>query len=258
MTKEEIGKVREMSQYHIIGEPVANSWDTVESQCLSTFGGGHRDNEKELEAYRHGMQTIFNVLRDEFQFVRKAKPEETKEGKKPCEECDATGHFMSYDQEGRLTQIYHCPICDGTGVGRDDRFALCCAPHICYSEGCEVKQDHMRQAKPEETKEEQKLFGRVEIQEKEDGVWISFHSRNGNDITLHRDKIIGCSEVFERAFDSWLAEQKEPQIPTKPNWEQKPCATCKGTRHIWKVIDGKSWLQGHCPDCKEKGTGKEQ
>ena len=41
------------------------TWDDYEQGCLDTFGGGHR-TDGHLEAFRHGMSTVFNLLRSEF------------------------------------------------------------------------------------------------------------------------------------------------------------------------------------------------
>lgn len=41
------------------------TWDDYEAQCMATYSGGHRD-ELSREAFRHGMGTIFNMLRNEF------------------------------------------------------------------------------------------------------------------------------------------------------------------------------------------------
>jgi hypothetical protein len=37
----------------------------LEKECFDTFLGGYTDNERELEIFRHGMGTVFNVLRGE-------------------------------------------------------------------------------------------------------------------------------------------------------------------------------------------------
>lgn len=56
--------VSELSQAQIIGQPRAQTWDDYEQGCLSTFGGGHRGEC--YEAFQHGMQTVFRLLRAEF------------------------------------------------------------------------------------------------------------------------------------------------------------------------------------------------
>lgn len=53
------------SQVSVIGIPAPKSWDDFERGCLLTFGGGYRTDE-EREIFRHGMQTVFNLLRREF------------------------------------------------------------------------------------------------------------------------------------------------------------------------------------------------
>ena len=54
-----------MSQATIIGLPQPITWDDYERSCLATFGGGYR-TEHEREIFRHGMTTVFNLLRGEF------------------------------------------------------------------------------------------------------------------------------------------------------------------------------------------------
>jgi uncharacterized protein YdcH (DUF465 family) len=53
------------SQAQVIGKPPMKTWDDYEQGCLDTYGGGHRF-DGQLEAFRHGMQTVFNLLRREF------------------------------------------------------------------------------------------------------------------------------------------------------------------------------------------------
>ena len=53
------------SQVSAINEPEPKSWNDYEQGCLSTFGGGHHA-DGHLEAFRHGMQTVFSLLRLEF------------------------------------------------------------------------------------------------------------------------------------------------------------------------------------------------
>lgn len=54
----------ERSQVQAFGGPQPKSWGDYETSCLATYGGGHRGPE--LEAFQHGMQTVFNLLRAEF------------------------------------------------------------------------------------------------------------------------------------------------------------------------------------------------
>lgn len=54
-----------LSQAHVIGLPAPKTWDDYERGCLATFSGGHHE-EATREAFRHGMQTVFNLLRSEF------------------------------------------------------------------------------------------------------------------------------------------------------------------------------------------------
>src|SRR4051812_27978099 len=53
-----------MSQAQVIGLPRMRTWDDYQAGCLATFGGGHRGSE--FEAFQHGMQTVFTLLRAEF------------------------------------------------------------------------------------------------------------------------------------------------------------------------------------------------
>ena len=55
----------ETSQVTVIGKPQPKTWDDYEQGCLSTFGGGHR-SDGHLDAFHHGMSTVFNLLRGEF------------------------------------------------------------------------------------------------------------------------------------------------------------------------------------------------
>lgn len=54
-----------ISQATIVGLPQPQSWDEYERGCLATFGGGYQ-TEEEREIFRHGMKTVFNLLRAEF------------------------------------------------------------------------------------------------------------------------------------------------------------------------------------------------
>jgi len=54
-----------MSQATVIGLPQPITWDDYERGCLATFGGGYRTEHKR-EIFRHGMTTVFNLLRSEF------------------------------------------------------------------------------------------------------------------------------------------------------------------------------------------------
>jgi len=57
--------VTELSQAQIVGKPRMKTWDDYEEGCLASFGGGHRA-DGHLEAFQHGMSTVFNLLRAEF------------------------------------------------------------------------------------------------------------------------------------------------------------------------------------------------
>lgn len=54
-----------LSQAQVIGRPKPQTWDEYESGCMATFHGGYRD-PKMLDAFQHGMETVFNLLRHEF------------------------------------------------------------------------------------------------------------------------------------------------------------------------------------------------
>lgn len=54
-----------LSQAQVIGRPRMKTWDDYEQGCLASFGGGHR-TDGHLEAFQHGMSTVFNLLRHEF------------------------------------------------------------------------------------------------------------------------------------------------------------------------------------------------
>ena len=54
-----------MSQCQAISEPNYKTWDEYRRGCLATFGGGHHDDGN-LDAFRHGMDTVFNLLEAEF------------------------------------------------------------------------------------------------------------------------------------------------------------------------------------------------
>jgi hypothetical protein len=50
-------------------EANAKQWDECERGCMMTYGGGYR-TEEEREIFRHGMGTVFNMLRAEFEYRR--------------------------------------------------------------------------------------------------------------------------------------------------------------------------------------------
>jgi hypothetical protein len=64
------------SQVQAINEPPPKSWDDYERGCLLTFNGGFSETG-EVDAFRHGMRTVFNLLREEFPaaHVCKAAPD---------------------------------------------------------------------------------------------------------------------------------------------------------------------------------------
>jgi len=95
------------SQVSCVGMPQPQTWDEYEEGCLGTYRGGHRG--KEAEAFVHGMQTVFNLLRDEFKPAAECK--KVPSGKCKCLKCTrARG-----DKIGGLPlencQMIVCQIC---------------------------------------------------------------------------------------------------------------------------------------------------
>lgn len=43
-------------------------WEERRKGCLTTFGGGHHDDGK-LNAFQHGMETVFNLLQDNCRYT---------------------------------------------------------------------------------------------------------------------------------------------------------------------------------------------
>lgn len=66
----------ERSRVQVIGLPCPKTWDEYERGCIATFGGGYVAPD-EMDAFQHGMTTVFNLLRAEFPeaFVCKAGPQ---------------------------------------------------------------------------------------------------------------------------------------------------------------------------------------
>ena len=52
------------SQVDAFGAKPVRTWADYRAGCLGTYGGGHEG--KELDAFRHGMETVFNLLEAEF------------------------------------------------------------------------------------------------------------------------------------------------------------------------------------------------
>ena len=61
-----------ISQATVVGRPQPRTWDELEAGCLANFGGGHRSGGH-LEAFQHGMQTVFNLLRAELPPLERIK-----------------------------------------------------------------------------------------------------------------------------------------------------------------------------------------
>ena len=53
------------SQVQIVGSPAPKTWDDYDRGCPTTFGGGYRHGP-DIAIFRHGMSTVFNLLRNEF------------------------------------------------------------------------------------------------------------------------------------------------------------------------------------------------
>jgi hypothetical protein len=53
------------SQVRAVGGPPPKTWDDYEAGCLQTYGGGYQTGA-EREIFRHGIATVFNLLRAEF------------------------------------------------------------------------------------------------------------------------------------------------------------------------------------------------
>lgn len=79
------------SQVKAIGEPHPRTWGDYERGCLLTYGGGHHSDGK-LEAFQHGMSTVFNLLRAEFPPAETcaAAPDLLEACEAVVEECEAT------------------------------------------------------------------------------------------------------------------------------------------------------------------------
>ena len=65
-----MSEINEMSQAQVIGRPKMRTWDDYEQGCLDTFAGGHRSDgmlgRSRINAFQHGMRTVFSLLRNEF------------------------------------------------------------------------------------------------------------------------------------------------------------------------------------------------
>jgi hypothetical protein len=53
------------SQVSCVGFPPPKSWDDYDEGCQLTYSGGHHEKEAR-DAFKHGMGTVFNLLRAEF------------------------------------------------------------------------------------------------------------------------------------------------------------------------------------------------
>ena len=59
----------DVSQVSAINGHEPKTWDDYEKGCLLTFAGGYH-TEAELRIFRHGIRTVFNLLRREVPFPR--------------------------------------------------------------------------------------------------------------------------------------------------------------------------------------------
>ena len=53
------------SQCQAINERNYKTWDDYRRGCLATYAGGHHEPET-IRAFQHGMNTVFNLLENEF------------------------------------------------------------------------------------------------------------------------------------------------------------------------------------------------
>jgi len=61
-----------ISQVTVIGRPQPKTWDDYRQGALANYGGGHH-TDGHLEAFHHGMETVFNLLESEFPDAQKCK-----------------------------------------------------------------------------------------------------------------------------------------------------------------------------------------
>ncbi len=54
-----------LSQAQVIGMPRMKTWDDYRHGCLTSFGGGYKE-QRELDIFHHGIETVFNLLQAEF------------------------------------------------------------------------------------------------------------------------------------------------------------------------------------------------
>jgi hypothetical protein len=67
-----------ISQVTVIGKPQPKSWADYRAGALANYGGGHR-TDGHLEAFHHGIKTVFNLLEAEFP---------------PAEQCKSAGELL--------------------------------------------------------------------------------------------------------------------------------------------------------------------
>lgn len=68
-----------ISQVTIVGLPQPKSWTDYRRGCLANYAGGHH-SDGHLEAFQHGMETVFNLLEAEFP---------------PAEQCKAAPELLA-------------------------------------------------------------------------------------------------------------------------------------------------------------------
>ena len=100
------------SQVDGIGAPRVRTWPDYRRGCLLTYGGGHH-TDGHLDAFRHGMETVFNLLEAEFP---------------PAEQCKAVPELVA-----ALKALYNIcevglgvavTICEANSVAQQARAAL--------------------------------------------------------------------------------------------------------------------------------------
>lgn len=77
------------SQCQVIGRGHIRTWTDYRQGCLSTYGGGHH-TDGHLEAFQQGMQTIFNLLEEEFP---------------PAERCFACVNALAGASDAEIAQV---------------------------------------------------------------------------------------------------------------------------------------------------------
>ena len=82
----------ERSQVRAFGGPAPKSWDDYERGCIATYGGGYRD-QRDIDAFHHGMTTVFNLLRAEFPSAEECRHGPARE-RELIAACEAARKFL--------------------------------------------------------------------------------------------------------------------------------------------------------------------